>query len=214
MFVAPSWQPKLNKLTDTNNFMTSLPEGVARRVGLVNRGTGDVTIKLSKIARFYCRRLQIKRSGVIVYSYDSIAKEYFFYMGVHAASGDITDFGGGVRQNESVIVGGLRELEEESYGVFGPNIKPENIGDFYIATSNMVAIMFIRVDVDYSQISADFANKYKQDSNPELSGIVRLNRQEFVNAIFGTNTTYNMFSVVQDFMKTLFINNPSFIESL
>ena len=43
----------------------------------------------------------------------------YFCLGIDSNFGDLTDFGGGMKKNETFINCGLRELEEESKGVFG-----------------------------------------------------------------------------------------------
>lgn len=104
------------------------------------------------------------RSGAIIY------KQYkgktYFCLGVDSRYGDLTDFAGGVKKDEmilenGIITGGLRELEEESLGIFGKlSFKDvsENLG-FY--SSNML-IMFIKLDVDIEATQKDFISKVER----------------------------------------------------
>ena len=122
------------------------------------------------------------RSGAIIYTHHE-GKTYFC-MGEDASYGDLTDFAGGVKKGESILEGGLRELEEESQGVFGKlEVKDiENSLAFY--SSNML-IMFIRLDVDMKKIKKKFQSKYRYTEDDEVSNIVWLEKEEFLEAILG-----------------------------
>src|SRR5579885_778662 len=59
------------------------------------------------------------RSGIIPYI---VTKgNVYFAFGEHTETGDLTDFGGGVkmRSGEDALSGALREFQQESLGVFG-----------------------------------------------------------------------------------------------
>lgn len=122
------------------------------------------------------------RSGAIIYT--NINGDVRFCLGVDTQSGDLTDFGGGIKKGESVIEGGLRELKEESQGVFG-YIDPDHIADCISIHSHNMAIMFIPLQVNPYEISQKFIHRINKKKNPEVSSIMWLNMDEFFESIHG-----------------------------
>jgi len=66
-----------------------------------------------------------KRASVVPYTFvknpqkdGSYLYEIYLLMGIHAKSGEVTDFGGGVKKAESDVEASLRELNEETFGMF------------------------------------------------------------------------------------------------
>jgi len=132
------------------------------------------------------------RSGAIIYTH--FGGKTYFCLGQDSIYGDLTDFSGGKKQNESVIEAGLRELEEESLGVFGKltlNDVKESMG-FYC--SNML-IMFIRRDVDMEETKKNFSNRLQKKitnignggitEGVEVNDIVWLESKEFLDILNG-----------------------------
>ena len=122
------------------------------------------------------------RSGAIVYT--RVKGKTYFCFGVDTESGNLTDFGGGVTKYETVVQGGLRELEEESQGVFGP-IKEKDICDTMSFYTYNMAIMFIPLDVNLNKTVKDFKNKLKNTGSAEVCNIVWLNIDDLLNSIEG-----------------------------
>src|SRR6185312_14252349 len=63
-------------------------------------------------------------------------------------SGDITDVGGGVKQNEEALRAALREFREESNEIFG-HVLYENINDTVrcvVLIENQMAVIFLPVE--------------------------------------------------------------------
>jgi len=129
------------------------------------------------------------RSGIIVYTH--YKGKTYFCLGNDSIYGDLTDFGGGVKKEENVIEGGLRELKEESQGVFG-ELKYENIKNsiaFY--TTNMI-IMFIKLNVNMKEVKNNFLyklrEKYGPDPKPEMmevSNIFWIDTEDLLKSIEG-----------------------------
>ena len=142
-----------------------------------------------------CKNVKIdtainSRSGAILYTHQE-GKTYFC-MGIDSKYEDLTDFAGGVKKEEGVIEGGLRELDEESQGVFGTFTPKdvENCLTFY--TSNMM-IMFIKVNVDLEKVVEEFQKRVdkkeksliESDDDIEVSDIIWLEKTEFLESISG-----------------------------
>jgi hypothetical protein len=169
------------------------------KYGLVNK-----RIDVNKIRHKTVKNLEVKtsilknvkmetdggpiRSGAIIYTH--YEGKTYFCLGVDSVYGDLTDFAGGVKKEESIIGGGLRELEEESQGIFGKITEEEveNCMTFY--TNNML-IMFIRRDVNMGKTEKLFFSQinqcsvFKVNNSIEVSGIVWLESKEFVDSILG-----------------------------
>ena len=133
------------------------------------------------------------RSGAIIYTKHQ--GRTYFCMGVDSCYGDLTDFAGGVKKDETVLEGGLRELDEESQGIFG-KFTVEQISDclsFYCA--NMM-IIFIKLDVDMEKSRQLFSSRVREktliDNNfrLEVSDIAWLETSEFLQAIEGQEISY------------------------
>ena len=154
-------------------------------------------IDTSKIKLNYKRELDVKtstthemnivketaiRSGAIIYT--KMNNQTYFCLGIDTESENLTDFGGGVKKGETVVEGGLRELEEESQGVFGI-IKPKDVERTLTFHCYNMAIMFIELDVDIRDIEAKFKERIEATPSLEVSGIVWLDTHTFLESIHG-----------------------------
>ena len=134
------------------------------------------------------------RSGVIIFTKKD-GKTYFA-LGVDSIYGDLTDFSGGVRcKCETILEGGLRELEEESLGVFG-KLSVEDVKECMGFYSNNMLIMFVKRDIDMEECKKTFGerlqkkmcekkNDDKDGENIEVNQIVFLDTKEFLDSIQG-----------------------------
>ena len=134
------------------------------------------------------------RSGVIIFTKKD-GKTYFA-LGVDSIYGDLTDFSGGIKKGEGVLSGGLRELEEESLGVFG-KLSVEDVKECMGFYSNNMLIMFVKRDIDMDECKKTFGerlqkkmcekknNDDKEGENIEVNQIVWLDTKEFLDSIQG-----------------------------
>lgn len=127
------------------------------------------------------------RSGAIIYTKcktDQGPKTYFC-LGIDTQSRNLTDFAGGVTKGETVIEGGLRELKEESQGVFG-DIAEEDIKDTLLFHCHNMITMFIpRLDIDMNNACSEFRSKIEAVEEPEVCDIVWLETNDFLESIHG-----------------------------
>lgn len=121
------------------------------------------------------------RCGAIIYT--NYNGKTYFCLGIDSAYGDLTDFGGGVKKNESVIEGGLRELEEESQGIFG-KMSPEEIKNCMAFYSSNMMVIFIKKEVNIEEITNLFNKKISNELH-EVKGITWLEKEDFLNSIAG-----------------------------
>ena len=122
------------------------------------------------------------RAGAIIYTKHN--NKTFFCLGIDTQSGNLTDFGGGVKKNETIVEGGLRELKEESQGIFG-DIDPSEIKNTVTFHCYNMAIMFIPREVDKDKIEQQFKENVRNNPNPEVCDIVWLSTEEFLESIHG-----------------------------
>ena len=125
------------------------------------------------------------RSGAIIYTH--FQGKTYFALGQDSVYGDLTDFSGGKKQGESIIEGGLRELEEESLGVFN-KICVSDVKDCMGFYTNNMLIMFIHLDVNMQRIVQEFDRRLGEKSeseNLEVNQIVWVEKSDFLNIIEG-----------------------------
>jgi len=190
---------------------SDLPKGVVRRkLPLIIDEYNQPN--LIKVKDFNPDNYEIIRTGVIVYSYNYSTKQYYFYMGEDKNSNDLTDFGGGCRKEQDPIESALRELKEESKGVFG-NYNTDQIQDCIMAYTNGMLIIFIPLIVDYPKLKHNFdsiksSNQYRN----EIKDIIRLDKTEFIQAIYSNK--YKMYVIVKKFLQGMLVNNTNFFQKL
>ena len=109
-------------------------------------------------------------------------------MGIDTKSGNLTDFAGGVTKGETVVEGGLRELEEESLGIFGHLTKYDVENTISFHCHNMIT-MFIELNVDMDNVSFNFREKIKNIEEPEVCDIVWLETKDFLESVHGRRYT-------------------------
>ena len=122
------------------------------------------------------------RAGAIIYTQEG--DQTYFCLGVDTQSGNITDFGGGVKKGETIIEGGLRELHEESLGIFG-DLEVGNVLENITYHCFNMAIMFIKLDISRDKVTAEFKELVKNRENPEVCDIVWLSKDELLESIHG-----------------------------
>lgn len=122
------------------------------------------------------------RAGAIIYT--KINGQCYFCLGIDTQSGNLTDFGGGVKKGETIIEGGLRELEEESQGVFG-KIDPVDIVDTLTFNTYNMSITFIPLNVKPDEITTIFNEKISSQEKTEVCNIIWLTKDELLECIHG-----------------------------
>lgn len=162
-------------------------------------------IKICKVEEFE-HSFRSTRAGCILYNLQN--DMFYFYLGVDAKSGNLTDFGGGVKKNETVIEGALRELYQETNYLI--KLEEDDIKDYYIAYNSFISIIFIHVNFEYDKFKQKFLEK--KNNNSELSDIKMLTYVEFYDKIF--NRYSAIYTVVRLFLSDLFLRYPNFVSLL
>lgn len=148
--------------------------------------------------------LFVKRSGIIYYTIKY--GEVYLCFGKDKQTGELTDFGGGRRINETSIQCAVREGNEESRFVFG-NLTPEAVFNYWCLYNKNMLIVFVYVaciDDDIFRVTTEnfnsgalIPNQYKHVDNgkvmlnkccDEISEIVWLSAREFNNILLNLST--------------------------
>jgi len=120
------------------------------------------------------------RAGVIIYTDNPNRK---FCMGIDREYGEITDFGGGVsyKKDGNALEGALRELNEESLGVFG-EIPLDSLSKSIVVYNDSILIVFIKVPtLHIDSIMKAFNEKVHFKS--EVSSLIMMSEREFRDLI-------------------------------
>nr|QBK89882.1 MAG: NUDIX hydrolase [Pithovirus LCPAC101] len=129
------------------------------------------------------KKNRIERSGVIIYTICD--NKFYFGLGVDHESGDITDFGGGIKKKDfSLIDGTLREFTEESLGVFG-KFSHDEIEKCICVYNQHTMIVFIPLKLDKNKINKTFNQRLKYVKEPEVDSIFWITKETFINLVYG-----------------------------
>lgn len=140
----------------------------------------------------------IKRAAVVPYVVmkdESGASHLHFLLARDNQTGDITDFGGGVKQNEVALSAALREFKEESDEIFGSLYDGLNSASMHLAMiGNSMSVLFIPLSSEwYSTAPSLFNDKRSADvltkkrSHSEVSELIWFDEREFKNLISPRN---------------------------
>jgi len=155
--------------------------------------------KVSYIKDIDLKNIKPSRSGVIIYTVQS--NKTYFILGLDTKSGDITDFGGGVSlKKETVLSGGLRELEEESLGIFG-QISVDEINNCLAIYDNENIIMFIRLNIDINGKYQEFLTRIKGMNNPEVKDLRFYDKKSFINLVEGNMVGNIMYDRIRNLLS-------------
>lgn len=126
---------------------------------------------------------QQRRSGVIVYT--TYGRRVLFLLGIDTQSGNITDFGGGIKlKYETPLSGGLRELREESCGIFG-DIEESDVSDHLAIYTNDLVIIFIHIKFDINFIMTEFNKRRDVIPDPEVDSLILMTIDQFESVVKG-----------------------------
>lgn len=132
--------------------------------------------------------IKTDRAGVIPYTI--VNGKVFLLLARHKFSGDLGDFGGGVKKEETTLKGALREYFEESNFIF-VNEKADLDHSVAIVDDKM-AILFLFIKQEwFYKAEKTFARQKKRESlypsqqpgTDEISEILWVSEEQFVNLI-------------------------------
>lgn len=120
---------------------------------------------------------KFERAGVIIYA--KIDDVKYFCLGVDSKYGTLTDFGGGVKSNETFLQAASRELREESLNVFKFKAIELHKYSSIVYDKNM-SIMFLRIKIsDMNKFVIQFHKRLSKSNYSENSSIMWVNESIF-----------------------------------
>src|SRR5579875_896569 len=164
-------------------------------------------LKVSELPFYSFDTRKIKRAGIIPYTF--INDKLYICLGKDIRTGDLTDFGGGRKENENIIYCAVREANEETRCAFG-RLRPNEMGNYYCLYNSSMLIILIPVssnDGDIRDVSKyNFDNmvnisekQSKYRCYNEISDIVWLSEEE-IDEIFSDIPNIRLFARVRRFI--------------
>lgn len=157
-----------------------------------------------------------KRAGVVIYG--TYGDTMVFMLGIDTNSGNITDFGGGIKlKYETPLEGGLREFVEESLGVFG-DIKENELADQIMVYTEDIMIVFIHFKIDFKEIMNIFSQRLNQlliyGISPEVNSLILMTKDQFIQLVEGGKVDNRiMYDKIRSFLKNA-IDKNNFVQLL
>jgi hypothetical protein len=151
-------------------------------------------VRLKRVTTINWNLIRPSRAGVIVYVDTPNGRK--FCLGVDRVHHELTDFGGGVRykRDGTALVGALRELAEESLGIFGM-IEPGDVQNSLVIYNNSLLIVFVRVNHNPLSITQLFRSRVQPES--EVSALVWITPTELESLLHGTSSLGRMYNRVR-----------------
>ena len=153
-------------------------------------------------------KVKCKRGGIIPY----IKKdgEIYFLMGVDSKTRELSEFGGGITKNESILIGSIREFMEESKEIISPSsLKPVSCAIF--DRRNDICILFCEISDSsfFEQAHSLFhSSQIVNIESDEMCDIVWISLQDMIKNI------YSQESIIWNRIKYTLANNGDFNDQL
>ena len=127
-------------------------------------------------------KIRPQRGGVIPYCIKD--GEVYFGMGIDTKTGDMTDFGGGIRYKKDgdAITGSLREFMEESLCIFGA-YDSQSVQNNVVVYTDTMMIIFLHFDVNMERINEIFDSRVRISKYFEISSLIWIPKSVFVSCI-------------------------------
>lgn len=132
----------------------------------------------------YLARHKTTRGGVIPYTVRN--EKIYFLLARHSESGDLGDFGGGIKKHEFALNGSLREYTEETNGMF-PISSNDLLDKLALVDGPNMAIVFVPINESWYQKAPEEFQKSKRaikKGSNEISEVVWVDEVEFNRLIF------------------------------
>ena len=189
-----------------------------------HRSSSDIEMVLIFGSQLASRRSA--RAAVVPYTIRPTANggwQLWFLLGIHADSGDVTDFGGGVKKHEYDITGGHRELDEETKAIFKNAISLNDLNTCVAAVmedprrrnnrrdgDGGMSVIFVPIGNDWFEkapVLFDNASK-KGNSHNEISRLVWLCEDDFLRLVRSPDEVpdYTMWSRLRKFYSSVYTN--------
>ncbi len=138
-------------------------------------------------------RESLKRCGIIPYLIHNDI--IYFLLARHQETGELGDFGGGIRKNEFALDGALRELGEESKYIFGTILADELGTKVALREDDKMGVIFMPLTKEWFQKATkeferrrieESASATKRKASDEISELVWVSETELKRMIYDT----------------------------
>lgn len=121
------------------------------------------------------------RGGVILYTVKN--GKLLFGFGLDDKYGELTDFSGGIsyKKDDNAVIGSLRELREESLGLY--DVSFEQVQNAHVLYDKYHLVLFLYTNDDPKEVVGDFRERHQQAKKSELKDIVWITEDELRKAI-------------------------------
>lgn len=160
-------------------------------------------------------KIHPNRSGVIPYV--RIKDHVYFLMGVDTNTGELSDFGGGVKAYENALSGGLRECMEEIRWIL-------SFGDFDVIkhgfmsekSKQQICIMFAKVkdETFFKNAKNRFHDKSESRHFHEMADVVWIRDDEMLKICRLTHRNSNMWQRIRHVLSKCGSFNSDFLKML
>jgi hypothetical protein len=121
------------------------------------------------------------RGGVILYTINN--GQLLFGFGLDDKYGELTDFSGGIsyKRDNNAVRGALRELKEESLGLY--DVSVEQVQNAHVLYDKYHLVLFLYTNDNTTEVVDDFRERHQQTIKSELKDIVWITEDELRKAI-------------------------------
>lgn len=141
---------------------------------------------ITKVQNIDLNHIKPGRGGVILYCIKGGVT--YFGFGVDRKYTELTDFAGGIRykNDHNVIHGSLRELDEETLGLY--KVNDSEVQDSVAIYDKHNLILFLKVFDDPIEVTRNFQEKYQNSTISEITAIMWVTTKELELIIKYSNT--------------------------
>src|SRR5438132_13197355 len=133
-----------------------------------NKNMKKIIVKRCRVKNVPLHCIKPVRAGVILYTI--VEDQVLFGLGVDSKTGELTDFGGGIKYklDKDPIGGALREFHEETLNIFS-KINRSMIGDCLTLFDERIMIIFVGVNCNSKEACDLYQVAYKKkNGRPEI----------------------------------------------
>lgn len=146
----------------------------------------------------------VERASVLFYTIGRDGVIYFMFA-IDSETGDVTDPGGGIKKDETLISGGIREVNEELRDMFREYTTPNYMTKFISASDRKMGTMFVPIPdrwlTDASKRFRERGSLYIKKSYHELNDIHWLSLEDLKNHL--RNRRSGMWNRVRKFYRSV-----------
>lgn len=168
--------------------------------------------------------IKTKRCGIILYALMRSRSErtrLWFLLARHRITGELGDMGGGIKKEEKTLTGGVRELHEESRGIFSDVYKtPSDMASCVTLIDNNadMAEIFAPIDPEWFLIAQDRFQDAAYAKKPldEMSELVWVSEENMNKLIWGSTTSPDdiMWKRIRTFLQRSIRSREKFYQYL